>query len=324
MPYLQECVESVLSQRFEDWELILSDDGSSDGSREYLASLQDPRIHIHLQDKNQGIFGNLNFLFSQARAEFSYILCQDDYFYSDALTTVNELWEQQGDDIAFICFNRPEANSSAERALPSIVPPDQSDLFFYLLGNIPGNLSCVSLRTDLPRQIGGFSQSLPYAGDFDFWTRAGRQRPFRQTSQKTAFIRRHENVASIHLNQRGEYVHQGVYVVNRLYEGLQTNYSRWKLKLHGTVIYDAQQRHTGVMLALRQWDFLYLASFLKSSTKSLFRFHPLTCWLIWGVSGGAHWGREVASKMILSENGDKTGVPVKHNAPISSTNYKSS
>ena len=79
MRYLRQAVESVLQQDCADWELIISDDGSEDGTREYLATIEDPRIRVHLQEKNLGIFGNLNFLFHHVSYGVTQILCQDDY-----------------------------------------------------------------------------------------------------------------------------------------------------------------------------------------------------------------------------------------------------
>src|SRR5208282_2137762 len=93
LPFLKACVESVQAQRFEDWELLISDDGSTDGSREWLANLPDPRIRIFEQSRNLGIFGNLNFLFDRAIAPVSQILCQDDYFAdSRSLDKLDRLW----------------------------------------------------------------------------------------------------------------------------------------------------------------------------------------------------------------------------------------
>ena len=68
IPYIPEAVESVLAQDEQDWELVISDNGSTDSTRDYLSTLQDPRIRVHLQQANLGIFGNLNFLLAQAQA----------------------------------------------------------------------------------------------------------------------------------------------------------------------------------------------------------------------------------------------------------------
>lgn len=301
MPYLPECVASVLDQSFGDWELVVSDDGSTDGSRDYLDTLRDPRIRVFRQDKNLGIFGNLNFLFQQARAPLAYILCQDDYFLPEALGAVVGEWARQPVEIAFIAFNRAAARTAVEQSLPTVVRPEDSDFFFYLFGNIPGNLSCVSLRTDLPTRCGWFDPSLPYVGDFDFWSRAGRLHPFMQSTQPVTYIRRHENVASNHLNRKGEYVGQMVRVVNRLYDGLVTRQTPWKLKLHGTIIYDTQQRHAGMMRIVRGGDATYLRRFLADSRASRFTLATPLRWALYLATGGAHWLREWGMRLLLRE-----------------------
>ena len=40
--YLEECIQSVLTQEFDHWEMIISDNGSTDGTREYLDTIKDP------------------------------------------------------------------------------------------------------------------------------------------------------------------------------------------------------------------------------------------------------------------------------------------
>src|SRR5688500_15313128 len=81
LPFVKECIDSVLSQEFQEWELIISDNGSTDGTRDYLDTLKDERIKIYKQEKNLGIYGNLNFLLSKASAPIGYWLCADDYFH---------------------------------------------------------------------------------------------------------------------------------------------------------------------------------------------------------------------------------------------------
>ncbi len=54
LPYIKECVESVLAQDFQDWEMIVGDNASEDGTSEYLRTLNDPRIKVFRHEKNLG------------------------------------------------------------------------------------------------------------------------------------------------------------------------------------------------------------------------------------------------------------------------------
>ena len=67
-----EAVDSVLAQDFSDFELILSDDCSGDGSREIIEAYaaRDPRIRIQVHEANIGMVQNWNWCLSQARGEY--------------------------------------------------------------------------------------------------------------------------------------------------------------------------------------------------------------------------------------------------------------
>ena len=54
MPYLKDAVESVLAQTFADFRFLIIDDGSTDGTAEYLRSLNDPRLRVIIRE-NRGL-----------------------------------------------------------------------------------------------------------------------------------------------------------------------------------------------------------------------------------------------------------------------------
>ena len=79
-PYLVECIESILAQDFADYELLISDDGSTDGSpaiiRRYAE--RDGRVRWWRNPKNLGIGGNFNACLKAARGEYIKYVLQDD------------------------------------------------------------------------------------------------------------------------------------------------------------------------------------------------------------------------------------------------------
>ena len=72
--FLPEAVETIIHQTIEDWELIVVDDGSTDGSREYLGSLTDPRVRAVYRE-HEGLVAALNAGLNRCRG--SYIARQD-------------------------------------------------------------------------------------------------------------------------------------------------------------------------------------------------------------------------------------------------------
>lgn len=82
--YLPEAVASVLEQSFQDWELIIINDGSTDGTRDYLESLTDPRIRI-VHQPNGGVSSARNAGLDCARGEFVTFMDADDALPRESL-----------------------------------------------------------------------------------------------------------------------------------------------------------------------------------------------------------------------------------------------
>lgn len=76
--YLKECIDSILTQTFTDFELLLIDDGSNDGSAAVIAAIADPRIRYVKNEKNMGIARTRNRGLELARGEYIAFIDSDD------------------------------------------------------------------------------------------------------------------------------------------------------------------------------------------------------------------------------------------------------
>jgi glycosyltransferase involved in cell wall biosynthesis len=306
LPFLKVCVESIQAQQFEDWELLISDDGSTDGSREWLATLADRRIRIFEQSRNLGIFGNLNFLFDRASAPVSQILCQDDYFVdSRSLDALMKLWNAAPASVGFIRENWTDGNSTNEigrwgrKHLPELIESCDSDLIFFVFGCIAGNLSNISVRTPLVKGLGGFDQNFPYTGDYQFWSRLGRSSSFVLEPSDLTHVRRHPGQASYHLNRQAELVAQQYAIVQNLFDRLKDGRPELLLRLHATIQYDAFQRWVAVRRLLSAGDTKYLATVdAQASGHGAFLSMPLR-WLVFFLTGGGRWGCSMTASWLL-------------------------
>jgi glycosyltransferase involved in cell wall biosynthesis len=77
-PYIEESVNSILNQTFTDFEFIIIDDCSTDGTLEYLYSLDDIRIKLFPKEKNSGHAISLNMGLAQARGDYIARMDGDD------------------------------------------------------------------------------------------------------------------------------------------------------------------------------------------------------------------------------------------------------
>ncbi|ENN84224.1 glucosyll transferase family 2 [Rhizobium freirei PRF 81] len=83
--YIGACIESVLAQTFSDFEILVTDDGSSDATVDVVKSFSDPRIRLFRLPRNQGPSVAANNNFREARGEFICPLASDDLFNREKL-----------------------------------------------------------------------------------------------------------------------------------------------------------------------------------------------------------------------------------------------
>jgi glycosyltransferase involved in cell wall biosynthesis len=78
--FVAAAIQSVLDQSFTDWELVITDDGSRDGTAEIARRFTDPRIRLFVFPQNRGACDAANHCIAKARGEFMAMLSSDDEF----------------------------------------------------------------------------------------------------------------------------------------------------------------------------------------------------------------------------------------------------
>lgn len=103
--YLEKCLDSIFSQTFEDFEVIIVNDGSTDGSQAIIDRYQKayPDKMIALQQKNAGQASARNNGLSIARGEYIFFVDSDDYLHRDALQ--NTYTAATSQDLDIVCFS---------------------------------------------------------------------------------------------------------------------------------------------------------------------------------------------------------------------------
>lgn len=308
LPFLREAANSVLSQACQNWEWIVSDDGSSDGSRAYLLELQavgDDRIKVFLQDCKLGIFGNLNFLCQRSTSELILILCQDDYFASrHTLTLAIDKWRELDPTVGAARWN---SEYQPLAGLGPAISPANSQLLFFLHGNLVGNLSNLSFRKSAWNAIGPFEQRFPYAGDFYYWALLGTQFSIALWPENGVFVRSHQGQASNHLNQRGELYQQLAEITSEIYSRIPRLglLSRLSIRIAGTLIYDSGYRRGLLRLALIGNPAL-LKALADSSPSKGYILSPLTRWCLFILTVGGLIGKQMILIAAWRLNRQKT------------------
>jgi len=196
--YLREALSSVLSQTVQDFEFLIRDDGSQDGSIEIIESFKDNRIRLIKNQGRLGLFGNLNALIQESQSNLVHLFCQDDVLETHCLEQELQFF-QNHPDIGFSYCKSTAIDShgvvtpaSVTIDLPVVMQPELSLQHFFYHGCIPGNLSTVCVRKSSFQTVGLFDSSLKVSGDYELWARMATRFPLGVIHQSLVRLRHHE------------------------------------------------------------------------------------------------------------------------------------
>ena len=120
--FLRDCVESVRRQTFSDWELLLVDDGCTDGSPALCDELarEDDRIRVFHKERNSGVSETRNVGLDHVRGTYIAFLDSDDQYEPQCLETLWNLRERAGADTAACAHLNlwPDGSETPEPVLP--------------------------------------------------------------------------------------------------------------------------------------------------------------------------------------------------------------
>lgn len=175
--YLKLSVASVLEQNFQQYEFLIMDDRSNDGSYEWLEKLKDARIKLYRNPQNKGLFYNLNFLIAQSSSNLIKLWAQDDIMYPQCLGAFVD-FHQQHPGIGFSYSGRDiidangkiKGNKSVDNT-PEIISTELHARIAYYTGSIAGNIANVCINKKALDKVGPFNEQMKISADFDMWVR---------------------------------------------------------------------------------------------------------------------------------------------------------
>jgi glycosyltransferase involved in cell wall biosynthesis len=169
--YLAQAIDSVLSQSFRDLELIIIDDGSTDGSGAIIEKADDPRIRSFRQS-NRGLAATLNRAISLARGEYIARQDQDDISLPSRLGKQVDFLDANP-DVGMLGTSAEiwVGNARSDRQLKH--PSDNAALKFGLLFDNHFVHSSVMIRRDVLEDVGGYSEdpARQPPEDYELWSR---------------------------------------------------------------------------------------------------------------------------------------------------------
>ncbi len=204
-PFLSQALDSVLTQTWQDFELLISDDCSSDGSEEIIAhyAKADRRIICHRNAEPLGLFGNYNKCMELATGEFIKPFAQDD-LWSSQLLEKQVAFLRNHNSVALVTAGRVIIDEQG-RSLPITLQAPQIDTVLGKWDVYPSQLVGRSCLLPVLNLIGepcavmfrrayagtGFSSVFKHAGDLEYWLRILNCGDLGMLDEPLVYFRRH-------------------------------------------------------------------------------------------------------------------------------------
>lgn len=193
--FVTEALTSVLNQSFSDLEVIVVDDGSTDGTPEVIAQIKDSRLTLIRFQENR-CFHPRNVALRRARGKYLAFQNSDDRWAPDKLQKQFESMEKSKKPAA--CFTavriidergQESKNNWAENLFAKTNKKNTAWLkYFFDVGNCFCISSALISRSHL-KKIGNFKPSLVQLGDFDLWVRLAAVGEFQVLSEPLTEMR---------------------------------------------------------------------------------------------------------------------------------------
>lgn len=228
---LKRAIESVISQRFEDFELIVVDDASPDNTPEIVESINDTRIRYIRLKKNSGGPVARNTGIKKARGKFIALLDDDDEWLPNRLEVQVRKFENLDREFGVVYGGFYYVSQRDGKILGKRLPRHRGDVYeHFLRENFIGSPTLL-IRRECFKRAGLFDPNLSSSQDWDMWLRIARHYRFDYVDEIVAkyyvhgrqisfnmkkyipgrerFIRKHldiwknPRVLSVHLSQMG-------------------------------------------------------------------------------------------------------------------------
>lgn len=166
-------IRSVLTQTFQDFELLLVDDGSADRTEEAVRKVGDPRVRYIAQPCNAGVSAARNRGLRESCGEFVAFLDSDDEWLPEKLERQVEQFRQAPEKVGLI-YTSVEA-VTAKNSSWIFRSEHRGNVYRKLLErNFILSGSCVMIRRNVIRSAGFFDEGIPAIEDYDLWVRVAR------------------------------------------------------------------------------------------------------------------------------------------------------
>lgn len=173
--FIENTIQSILQQTFQDFEIIIVDDGSQDKSAEKVTKFIDERIRYFYKE-NGGVSSARNLGIEKATADYITFIDADDYWHTEFLETIHQKTIRFPDNKVFSAAIEIETSKKIFPAKYSITKTGDFELVNYFRASLKQSVictSCAAFHKSIFAEIGNFDNSIKSGEDIDLWIRIG-------------------------------------------------------------------------------------------------------------------------------------------------------
>jgi len=193
--YIKKAVLSAINQTYKNIELIVIDDGSTDGSNELLTSLAQKYTFTYIHRQNKGLIATLNEALLYTQGHYFCMLGSDDYYELNKIELqVNYLQEHQEIALCYGELTYIDGDGKIKKRGKTKYFK-QGMIFKHLLKTCFIPLPTVMVKTDIVKEFGGFDNRF-FLEDYPLWLKISQKYPIGYINKNLTFYRLHQNNVS--------------------------------------------------------------------------------------------------------------------------------
>ncbi len=178
--FIKETLDCAINQSYQNIEIIITDNCSTDSTPDIIKSINDSRITYYKNESNIGAFANMNKVLGLANGKYVKLLCADDIIYKYCIKEQVSVFENPDfTNIVLVCSNKDVINQDGKKVMTRKFPGKKG----YLNGinalrksihygtNIIGEPASVLFKKEILEVSGAFNDDNTFMMDLDLWSR---------------------------------------------------------------------------------------------------------------------------------------------------------
>ena len=190
--YLDNCIRSILSQEYQNFELILWDNHSTDNSKKIVENYKDRRINYFFNKDKSSLYKARNQAIKASNEELIAFLDSDDWWEKDYLSSRVKIFDDKKYDYFYTNVYLYNEKNNKKKINKNFILPN-GKIYNFLAKDYFIIISGLIIRKKIIEQFGFFDENYNIIGDFDYVMRISKKLNAHSISKPLVFYRYHEN-----------------------------------------------------------------------------------------------------------------------------------